>query len=73
MSARQQDASTAIDPADRVTLNESVSMTVREIVFEKDPLRAFGDMRRVQSPPGDLLWVCPVHYPEYDPGLPALP
>ena len=46
---------------------------VRQIVFEKDPLRAFGDMRRVQSPPGDLLWVCPVHYPEYDPGIPALP
>jgi internalin A len=45
---------------------------VRQIVFENDPLRAFGDMRRVQSPAGDLLWVCPVHYPEYDPGLPTL-
>jgi hypothetical protein len=46
---------------------------IREIVFEKDPLHAFGDMRRVQSPAGDLLWVCPVHYPDYDPGLPTLP
>jgi hypothetical protein len=46
---------------------------VRELVFEHDPLRAFGDMRRVQSPSGDLLWVCPAHYREYDPGLPILP
>jgi internalin A len=46
---------------------------VRQIIFENDQLRAFGGMRRVQAPSGDLLWVCPVHYPEYDPGLPALP
>jgi len=46
---------------------------VRQIVFEHDPLHAFGDMRRVQAPAGDLLWVCPAHYPEYDPGLPTLP
>jgi internalin A len=46
---------------------------VRQIILEKDPLRAFGDMRPVQAPSGDFLWVCPTHYPEYDPGLPALP
>jgi internalin A len=46
---------------------------VREILFKEDPLRAFGDMRRVQAPSGDLLWVCPDHYAEYDPGLPELP
>jgi internalin A len=46
---------------------------VREIIFKSDPLHAFGDMRRVQTPSGDLLWVCPYHYPEYDPGLPKLP
>jgi internalin A len=46
---------------------------VRQIVFESDPLHSFGDMRRVQSPAGDLLWVCPVHHKDYDPGLPALP
>jgi hypothetical protein len=46
---------------------------VRQIIFEKDRLHAFGDMRRVQSPSGDFLWVCPTHYPEYDPGLPTLP
>jgi internalin A len=45
----------------------------RKIIFDHDYLRAFGGMRRVQSPAGDLLWVCPDHYPEYDPGLPTLP
>jgi internalin A len=46
---------------------------VREILFREDPLRTFGDLRRAASPSGDLLWVCPGHYPEYDPGLPKLP
>jgi hypothetical protein len=46
---------------------------MRRIIFEKDPAHAFGDMRRVQSPASDLLWVCADHYPEYDPGLPVLP
>ena len=46
---------------------------IRQIVFDNDPLHAFGDMRRVQAPAGDLLWVCPVHYKDYDPGLPTLP
>jgi internalin A len=46
---------------------------MRQVLFQEDPAHAFGDMRRVQSPAGDLLWVCPVHYPEYDPGLPVLP
>jgi hypothetical protein len=46
---------------------------VRQMIFERDPLHAFGDIRRVQAPSGELLWVCPVHYREYDPGLPTLP
>jgi internalin A len=46
---------------------------VRQTVFDNDPLHAFGAMRRVQSPSGDLLWVCPAHHKDYDPGLPALP
>ncbi len=25
------------------------------------------------NPTGDYLWVCPVHYRQYDPGLPVLP
>jgi internalin A len=46
---------------------------VRQIIFEKDPFHVFGDLRRVQSAAGDLLWVCADHYREYDPGLPVLP
>jgi internalin A len=45
---------------------------IRAIIFEQDRFRSFGGMRRVQTPSGDLLWVCPNHYPEYDPGLPKV-
>jgi internalin A len=76
---------TALDPGDRdfvgteraagqVTRAEGQALrAVRRIILEKDPNHAFGDMRRVQSPAGDLLWVCADHYREYDPGLPVLP
>ena len=60
--------------ATRLTQAEGQALrAVRRIIFEKDPDHAFGDMRRVQSPAGDLLWVCADHYREYDPGLPVLP
>ncbi|HEX3959420.1 MAG TPA: hypothetical protein VHZ03_22775 [Trebonia sp.] len=45
---------------------------LRAIIFEHDQLRAFGGLRRVQAPAGDLLWVCKNHYPDYDPGLPVV-
>lgn len=45
---------------------------IRAIIFENDPLHAFGGLRRVQAPGGDLLWVCRHHYPDYDPGLPIV-
>lgn len=45
---------------------------LRAIIFEHDRLRAFGDLRRVQTSAGDLLWVCKDHYHEYDPGLPKV-
>ena len=45
---------------------------IRAIIFEHDQLRAFGGLRRVQAPAGDLLWVCENHYPDYDPGLPVI-
>jgi hypothetical protein len=46
---------------------------LRAILFEHDQFRAFGGLRRVQAPSGDLLWVCTDHYPDYDPGLPIVP
>ena len=45
---------------------------LRTVIFEHDQLRAFGGLRRVQAPAGDLLWVCQNHYPDYDPGLPVV-
>jgi hypothetical protein len=45
----------------------------RALLFRNDPVRAFGGLRRVQAPPGEFLWVCTHHYPEYDPGLPHIP
>jgi hypothetical protein len=45
----------------------------RALLFQNDPMRMFGGMRRVQAPAGEFLWVCPDHYPEYDPGLPDIP
>ena len=46
---------------------------IRTVLFEHDQARTFGRLRRVLAPSGDFLWVCPDHYPEYDPGLPTVP
>ncbi|MBV9011064.1 MAG: hypothetical protein JO272_03260 [Pseudonocardiales bacterium] len=46
---------------------------LRELLLELDPARLFGGLRRVLTPEGDYLWICPPHYREYDPGLPELP
>jgi hypothetical protein len=46
---------------------------LREGLLELDPARFFGGLRRVLTPEGDYLWICPPHYREYDPGLPKLP
>ncbi|WAX55810.1 translation initiation factor IF-2 N-terminal domain-containing protein [Jatrophihabitans cynanchi] len=44
----------------------------RTFLFDVDPARAFGGLRRVQASTGDFLWVCAEHYRTYDPGLPTL-
>ena len=46
--------------------------TFRATLFQADPNRAFGDLRRVLAPSGEFLWVCRHHYQKYDPGLPKL-
>ena len=59
-------------PSGQLTAAEGEALrALRAIIFDHDPLRAFGRFRRVQAPSGDLLWVCENHYPDYDPGLPA--
>lgn len=58
---------------DQMTPAESNALrTLRVIIFENDPERKFGGLRRVQAPSGDFLWVCPDQYSEYDPGLPEM-
>jgi internalin A len=46
---------------------------IRTLLFRQDPIREFGDLRRVQNASGDFLWICPEHYSKYDPGLPRIP
>ena len=46
---------------------------MRALLIKLDPTMRFGDLRRVMTPSGDYIWVCPnIHYREYDPGLPRL-
>jgi internalin A len=60
-------------PTGQLSAAEGAALRViRAIIFEHDQLRAFGGLRRVQAPAGDLLWVCENHYPDYDPGLPVV-
>lgn len=47
--------------------------TLRSLLLTLDPTSAFGDLRRVHTPSGDIAWVCPHHHTLYDPGLPTLP
>ncbi|MBM7864451.1 COR domain-containing protein [Lentzea nigeriaca] len=47
--------------------------TLRSLLLALDPVSAFGDLRRVHTPSGDIAWVCPHHHNLYDPGLPELP
>jgi len=63
---------TAASPGQLTAAEGEGLRALRAIVFEHDQLRAFGGLRRVQAPSGDLLWVCENHYHEYDPGLPVI-
>jgi hypothetical protein len=46
---------------------------LRKTLLQSSDVQSLGGLRRVRTASGDLLWVCPRHYPEYDPGLPVLP
>ena len=64
----------AHESAGRLTPAEGqAARALRILLFEKDRTQAFGDLRRVQAPSGDFVWVCPDHYVDYDPGLPNIP
>jgi len=61
------------DLGDMTSAESDALRTLRVLIFEHDPTRKFGGLRRVQAPSGDFLWVCADHYIEYDPGLPDVP
>lgn len=42
------------------------------LLSQLDPSKHWAGLRRVMNQAGDLLWVCPDHYPFYDQGLPDL-
>ncbi|WP_329315027.1 COR domain-containing protein [Streptomyces sp. NBC_01262] len=44
----------------------------REFLFTIDKTKEFRGLRRVHSPTGDFLWICPHHFPLYEPPLPGL-
>jgi internalin A len=45
---------------------------LRALLTELDPRRTFNGMHVVATSSGDIRWVCQVHYPAYNPGLPSL-
>lgn len=58
----------------QMTVAEGAALRAfRALLFRYDEARSFGDLRRVQAPSGEILWACPVHHQEYDPGLPTIP
>jgi internalin A len=65
---------TLVERDNELTLAEGAGLrALRVLLLEEDKPRSFGILRRVQDVSGDFLWICPDHYPEYDPGLPSLP
>jgi hypothetical protein len=38
---------------------------IRVLLYEHDPQRMFGGLRRELTPSGEFVWVCSDHYPEY--------
>jgi hypothetical protein len=61
-------------PTSRLSAAEGSALrSLRLLLYKLDHARSFGDLRRVQAPSGEFLWVCATHHGEYDPGLPSIP
>jgi internalin A len=59
--------------ASQLTQAEGAALrALRTLLLEEDRVRAFGSLRRRRTPDGAFVWICPEHYPAYDPGLPDL-
>ncbi len=56
-----------------VTRAESAGLReLHSLLLDLDPTRSWGNLKRVLTPAGDYLWLCPEHYGEFEPGLPKL-
>ena len=42
------------------------------LLLELDPGKGWGRLKRVLTPAGEYLWLCPAHHREFEPGLPKL-
>ena len=75
-SLRKRDFDARRRPAlDHGLRDKAESAGLRELhvlLTELDPQKRWGGLRRVPTPTGDYLWLCPEHYPFYDPGRPKL-
>ena len=48
--------------AERVRAEEGAGLrALRTLLLAQDDIRAFGDLRKVVTATGDILWVCPEH------------
>ncbi len=45
---------------------------LRHQLLTLDPEGHFAGLRRVLTPAGEYMWVCPEHRVDYDPGLPII-
>ncbi len=63
----QEETDQLVTRADGAGLRE-----LHSLLLELDPAKTWGNLKRVLTPAGDYLWLCPKHYGEYEPGLPKL-
>ena len=62
-----------LEPGVRGTPEGAGLRELHALLRKLDPGQKWGKLRRVLTPTGEYLWLCPTHYREYDPGLPKLP
>ncbi len=68
VAAGQEDTDELITQAEGAALREFHSL-----LLELDERRTWGGLKRVLTPTGDFLWLCPRHFREFEPDLPKLP
>jgi hypothetical protein len=66
-TGRRPDAPNELTDAEGSGLRE-----LHTLLLDLEPSKTWGDLRRTLAPTGEYLWLCPVHYRLYDPGLPVL-